>query len=101
MDCMYTLHEKAKIDDKSYRLWFKLNEDTRISVNTSVGKSGSKVIKDSVGQGSSGAALVSALNIGCAVEDAFKNQTSTTIGEVELNSEVFQDDIANLNDNTG
>ena len=100
LDCMYTLHNKAKIDDKSYRLWFKLNEDTRISVNTSVGKSGSKVIKDSVGQGSSGAALVSALNIGCAVEDAFKNQTSTTIGEVELNSEVFQDDIANLNDNT-
>ena len=100
LDCMYTLHNKAKIDDKSYRLWFKLNEDTRISVNTSVGKSRSKVIKDSVGQGSSGAAIVSSLNIGCAVEDAFKEQTSTTIGEVEINSEVFQDDIANLNDDT-
>ena len=101
LDCMYTLHTKAKVDDKSYRLWFRLNEDTRISVNTSVGRSSSKVIEDSVGQGSAGAAIVSSLNIGCAVEDAFKDQTSTTIGDVELNSEVFQDDIANLNDDTG
>ena len=101
LDCMYTLHTKAKVDDKSYRLWFRLNEDTRISVNTSVGRSRSKVIEDSVGQGSAGAAIVSSLNIGCAVEDAFKDQTSTTIGDVELNSEVFQDDIANLNDDTG
>ena len=85
----------------TYRLWFRLNEDTRISVNTSVGRSSSKVIEDSVGQGSAGAAIVSSLNIGCAVEDAFENKTSTKIGEVELNSEVFQDDIANLNDDTG
>ena len=101
LDCMYTLHTKAKIDNKSYRMWYKLNEDTRISVKTSVGQSRSKKIKDTIGQGSSGAALVSSLNIGCAMEEAFKGQTSTKIGEVEINSEILQDDIANLNDNMG
>ena len=43
-DCMDTLSRKAKIDDKCYRVWFKLNEDTKISVNTSVGKSKSKSV---------------------------------------------------------
>lgn len=45
-------------------MWFKLNEDTRISIRTSVGKSDSKLIKNSLGQGSFGAALASSLNIG-------------------------------------
>ena len=35
------------------------------------------------------------------MEEAFKGQTSTKIGEVEINSEILQDDIANLNDNMG
>ena len=35
-----------------------LNEDTRIIVETSVGQSGSRVIKNSIGQGTGGAALV-------------------------------------------
>ena len=53
----------------------------------------------SQGQGSAGAGLVSSLNIGCAMEDAFRGSTSTKIGEVEINCEILQDDIANLNDN--
>ena len=48
LDCMSTLKEKAKIDNKTYHLRYMLNEDTRISVKTSVGQSRSKVIKDSV-----------------------------------------------------
>ena len=35
------------------------------------------------------------------MEDASKDKTSTTIGDVELNSKLFQDDVANLNDDTG
>ena len=41
---------------------------------------------------------MSSLNIGCAIEDAFKGQISTKIGNIEINSEILQDDIANLND---
>ena len=42
---------------------------------------------------------MSSLNIGCAIEEAFRGQISTKIGNVEINSEIQQDDIANLNDN--
>ena len=33
LDTLVTLKTKAGIDNKDYRMWFKLNEDTRISVN--------------------------------------------------------------------
>ncbi len=39
LDTMVTLKTKAGIDSKDYMMWFKLNEDTRISVRTSVGES--------------------------------------------------------------
>ena len=53
-------------------------------------------MKNSVGQGSFGAALASSLNIGCAVEDAFKRKKSASIGHLELNSLILQDDISKL-----
>ena len=46
---MFTLKKKADINNKDYRLWYKLNEDTRISMRTSVGESESKLIKNSLG----------------------------------------------------
>ena len=49
MDVMYTLHKEAKICDKDYRLWFKLNEDANILVRTSVGESGTCPVKNSIG----------------------------------------------------
>ena len=97
LDCMYTLDKKANIDQKCYRIWYKLNEDARISVKTSVGESKRSFVKDSIGQGSGGAALVYSLN--CAIEDTFQNQASTKIGNIGLNSLCFQDDISKLNDN--
>ena len=42
---------------KDYRMWFKLNCKTRISVVTSVGETDAARIFDSIGQGSFGAAL--------------------------------------------
>ena len=60
--------KKAGIDEKDYGLWYKLNEDTEIDVRISVGESKTEIIKNSVGQGSFGAALASSLNIGCAVQ---------------------------------
>ena len=98
-DCMDTLNTRAGVDPKSYRLWYKLNEDTQIAVKTCVGLSDSATITDSIGQGSVGAALVSSLNIGVAIEDTFKGEPSTKIGKVKLNSLVFQDDISKLCDN--
>ena len=99
LDCMYTLDKKANIDHKCYKIWYKLNENSRISVKTSVGESKSKIVKDSIGQGSGGASLVSSLNLGCAIEDTFENNPSTTIGNLNLNALCFQDDISKMNDN--
>ena len=61
LDAMHTLREKAKICNKSYRLWYLLNEKARISVKTSVGDSDARTIEDSLGQGSFGVALLSML----------------------------------------
>ena len=96
MDITYTLWKKAGIDEKDYRLWYKLNEDTEIAVRTPVGESKTETLKNSVGQGSFGAALASSLNIGCAVQDALKGKKSTLIGHLDLNSLILQDDISKL-----
>ena len=96
MDIMYTLSKKAGISEKDYRMWYKLNEDTEIAVRTSVGESKTELVKNSVGQGSFGAALASSINIGCAVQDALKGKKSTYIGHLDLNSLIMQDDIAKV-----
>ena len=56
----------------------KKNEDPEIAARTSVGESKTETIKNSVGQGSFGAALASSLNIGCTVQDAFKGKKFTS-----------------------
>ena len=110
IDCMYTLDKVAKIDNKCYRIWYKINENTRIRVQTSVGLSGEHNIHDSVGQGQVGAALVSSLNIGHGIYEIFKDNFTAKIGKdiqidnailpgVSLNSIIFQDDIGKLNNN--
>ena len=96
LDCMDTLNHKAKIDAKTYRMFHKLNENTKISVKTSVGESKTAPIKDSVGQGSFGAAIVSSLNIGCAVDDLFKGVCTATIGLLILVCLILQDDIMQM-----
>ena len=58
---MDTLNKKANIDAKSYRMLYKINANTKISVKTSVGESKSAPIDDSIGQGSFSAALSSSL----------------------------------------
>ena len=98
MDVMYTLHKEAKICDKDYRLWFKLNEDANILVRTSVGESGTRLVKNSIGQGMFRAALASSLNIGCALNKTFRCTPSTLLGLMPLNSLIMQDDISKMND---
>ena len=98
LDCMNVLNTHAKINNKSYRLWYKLNEGTRISVKTSVGETDKATIFDSIGQGSVGAALVSSLNIGVAIKETFTDQYTAKIGQLPLNTLIFQDDISKMND---
>ena len=96
LDCMDTLNKKAKIDAKSYRMLYKLNENTKISVKTSVGESKTAPIKDSVGQGSFAAALISSLNIGSAIADKFQGESTANIGLLELICLILQDDIMKM-----
>ena len=96
LDCMNTLNLRANINAKCYRMWFKLNENTKISVKTSVGESDRAPIFDSVGQGSFGAALVSSLNIGCAIEELFKEDSTANIGQLQLACIILQDDIMEM-----
>ena len=67
IDTLYALYDEGGISDKDYRMWFKLNAKTRISVVTTVGETDAIRIFDSIGQGSFGAALASSLNIGTAI----------------------------------
>ena len=88
---------EGDISEKDYRMWFKLNCKTRISVVTSVGESDAVRIFDSIGQGSFWAAIASSLNIGTTIYDATEGETLTKLGHMPLNCLIFQDDIARLN----
>ena len=92
LDAMHTLKTKVGICDKDYRLWFKLNENANIGIKTSVGNSKTKLVKNSLGQGTFGAALASSVNIGCAIVDTFRNRPTARIGNLELNCVIMQDD---------
>ena len=61
-DCMQEL-ASAGVDQKPYRLFFKLNEATTIRVRTGCGYSKWEEAGDLLGQGSGGAAKVSVLNL--------------------------------------
>ena len=98
-DIMHVLDKWAKIGGKCYRTWYRLNENTRISVKTSVGESKSAVCPDTIGQGGAGSALASSCSIGTAIYETFKEEFSTMLGKLGLNCLIFQDDIGKLNDN--
>ena len=61
-----------------------------------MGDSDRAPIFDSVGQGSFGAALVSSLNIGCAIEELFKEDSTANIGQLQLACLILQDDIMEM-----
>ena len=57
-----------KIAKSDYRMWFYLNNKSKISVLTPLGETDHATIMNGIGQGSFAAALASSLNIGCGVE---------------------------------
>ena len=83
---MYT---EGKIAESDYRMWFKLNNKTNISVLTPVGETEKATIMNGIGQGSFGAALASSLNIGCGIDMITKGICTARIGELGSSSQVF------------
>ena len=81
-------------------MWFHPNSKTKISIITPLRETDGAKIMNGIGQGSFAAALASSLNIGCAVDGITRGICSANIGEVELNSLIFQDDIAKMNRTT-
>ena len=70
MDCMGEVYD-AGVDPRAYRLFFLLNQRTWIRVRTGYDFSGWEKAGDLPGQGSSGAAKVSALNLDRKLERMF------------------------------
>ena len=97
IDTLYTMYKEGKIAESDYRMWFMLNNKTKISVLTPIGETDQATIMNGIGQGSFGAALASSLNIGCGIDRITKGICTARIGELELNSLIFQDDIAKMN----
>ena len=68
---------KIGANKKLERMWFKLNQDTKICVNTAVGMTNTVSVGDCVGQGSARASLIRQANVGLGLQKHFSE-----IGEV-------------------
>ena len=90
---MNTLHS-AEVSSKAYRVWFKLNSKTVITVKTPAGPTESKEVHELVAQGSGGAALASQLDIGSGVKCYFNNSTDEArYGSVRTQPQCYQDEV--------
>ena len=90
MGSLYT----AKVQNKMYRLWFKLNSKTVISVVTPSGETESGEAGELCGQGSAGAALASQLDIDLGVRCYFQDsKDESSYGSVRIQPQSFQDDL--------
>ena len=89
---MYT---QGKISKSDYRMWFHLNNKTKISILTPLGETDGATILNGIGQG----CFTADLNIGCAcaVDRITRGICLANIGEVEIDSLIFQADIAKMN----
>ena len=85
---MQTLNKKAA------RVWFKLNQGTEIRVKTAGGVSDTAWVGDCIGQGTSGAALVSQVNLDQGLQQYFGDGgEDLKYGKVDLQPLAYQDDI--------
>ena len=99
VDCMDELYQ-AGIDPRAYRMFFRLNEKTKIRVRTGCGFTLWEEAGDLLGQGSGGAAKVSALNLDRKLDRVFKDSKEMiSYGSVKQRPYAFQDDSLALIDN--
>ena len=84
---------KTKVDARAYRLFFLLNQNTRIRVRTGCGLTDWEEAGDGLGQGSGGAAKVSALNLDRKLDSIFNgSKQMINYGGVRQQPYAFQDD---------
>ena len=93
---MASLHT-AKVNQKAYRCWFKVNKETVISVDTPVGRTKKEMVHEVVPQGSGGAALASALDLALGLKRYFKGSLDEiSYGKVPTEPQAWQDDILRI-----
>ena len=59
IDTLHTMRTKDKISMSDYRMWFHLNNKTKLSILTPLGETDGAIIMNGIGQGSFTAALAS------------------------------------------
>ena len=93
-DAILTCYKRGA-DPKACRLWYKINEGTRIRVRTGAGMSEFTDAGAVVGQGTLGGALVSqaVLDEGISEQFAPGGEDELTYGSVPISPFIFQDDI--------
>ena len=98
VDCLDTAAE-AKIDPRIYRNWFRLNRRCRVSVVTGSGSGITEMGEagETVGQGSSGASLMSQLKVDLGIHSYFSgSRDEECYGDVRLQPLSWQDDVVGL-----
>jgi hypothetical protein len=86
---------KRKVNPKAARIWYKLNQNTRIQVKTGVGMSDFTEVGAVVGQGTIGGALVSQAVLDEAISEEFcpGEEHEANYGQVPMQPCMFQDDL--------
>ena len=75
----------------------RINNETFISVDTPVARTGKEVIHEIVPQGSGGAALASALDLALGLKSYFQgSQDEISYGKVTTQPQAWQDDILRI-----
>ena len=93
LDVMETL-ENMNVDEKAARLWYKLNEKTEIQVKTAVGMTRTAKVGALVGQGSTGAAVMSQAMVDNGLRQYFEGSSDEMYyGKVRVEAAEYQDDI--------
>ena len=91
LDLMNCLNSVGVIR-KAAKCWFKLNQHTRIKVNTAAGMTGEAVAGDLVSQGTAGASLVSHLNLDRGLQQYLAGSAEETYyGRVRIEYAAFQE----------
>ena len=82
------------VNPRAQRLFYKLNKDTKVKVRTGCGDSEWGEVGNILGQGSGGAAKVSALNLSRKLDRVFDGSTEMAMyGAVKQHPYSFQDDV--------
>ena len=96
IDTMNELYN-VKVKVKLYRLVYELNKETKFKVRTPVGESGTREVKETIGQGTTEAGIVSSVNLCKGVDDFFEtSEEEISYGNINLLPQSFQDDLCCL-----